>query len=1302
LVTGISAGTCVITYTDNTDCSTNADITVTDPVVPLFDGVGPYCSGETIPDLPTTSSNGINGTWSPTINNSATTTYTFTPSAGQCATTAILTITINPTTTPAFLSVGPYCAGATIPALPTTSTNGITGTWSPSINNTATTTYTFTPTAGLCATTATLTITINQPVIPTFSSVGPYCDGATIPALPTTSTNGINGTWSPTINNSATATYTFTPSADQCATTTTLTITINPIVTPTFTAVGPYCAGVTIPALPITSTNGITGTWSPTINNSATTTYTFTPSAGQCATTATLTITINPNITPAFSSVGPYCAGATIPALPTTSTNGITGTWNPSINNTATTTYTFTPTAGLCATTATLTITINQPVIPTFSSVGPYCSGATIPALPTTSINGITGTWSPTINNSATTTYTFTPSAGQCATNTTLTITINPIVTPTFSAVGPYCAGATIPPLPTRSTNGITGTWSPSINNNSTTTYTFTPSAGQCATTATLTITINPNIAPAFSSAGPYCAGATIPALPLTSTNGITGTWSPSINNSATTTYTFTPSAGQCATTATLTITINPNITPAFSSAGPYCAGATIPALPTTSTNGITGTWSPSINNSATTTYTFTPSAGQCATTATLTITINPNITPAFSSVGPYCAGTTIPALPTTSTNGITGTWSPSINNSATTTYTFTPSAGQCATTTTLTITVNETPTAPSVGTITQPTCAVATGSVVLSGLPASGSWTITSSPDGTTTTGTGTSTTIVSLADGITYSFTVTTSDGCTSASTSNVVINDQPETPSVPTIGTVTQPTCTVATGSIVINGLPSAGSWILTRSPNGTSITETGTSISVSGLIADTYSFTVTNSAGCVSGSTENVVINAQPVTPTAPEIGTITQPTCTVATGSVILNGLPAEGTWTLSRAPDGTTTTGTGTTATISELDAGTYIFTVTNASGCTSALSGNVVINVQPPTPTAPVVGTITHPTCTSATGSVILNGLPSSGTWTLTRTPGDITTTGTGTGTTISGLAPGTYSYTVINASGCISESSGNVIINTQPITPTAPIIGTITQPTYNIPTGSVILNGLPSSGAWTLTRNPGGITTAGSGISITISGLAPGTYTFMVTNASGCISPGSAVVGLYTLELFGPGNTVLRARDTLKIDDSGPGTFLLSVESNANWTVNDNSLWLKAVRETGTSNIKVTYLENISVFDKIAALSVTYTLNPEMVVYVRQKGRVSHLDESKFNNVQLYPNPAGDFVYLKFGEAELTNIKISTTNIQGFLISEKEYQNITPGQIIELNVSELTVGKYFIRIRDNSGQKIFHMIKY
>jgi gliding motility-associated-like protein len=122
--------------------------------------------------------------------------------------------------------------------------------------------------------------------------------------------------------------------------------------------------------------------------------------------------------------------------------------------------------------------------------VNPICQGDPLSALPTSSQNGITGTWSPALNNQTTTTYTFTPSVGQCATTTTLTITVNAQVTPTFAAVNAICQGDPLSALPTSSLNGISGTWSPALNNQITTTYTFTPNPGFCTSTASITISI--------------------------------------------------------------------------------------------------------------------------------------------------------------------------------------------------------------------------------------------------------------------------------------------------------------------------------------------------------------------------------------------------------------------------------------------------------------------------------------------------------------------------------------------------------------------------------------------------------------------------------------------------------------------------------------------------------------------------------------------------------------------------------------------------------------------------------------------
>ncbi len=617
-----------ITVTDGMMATYNDsfEITVSPLTTPAFNAVGPYCSGDLIPNLLTTSTNGTTGTWSPAIDNTQTVLYTFTPNAGQCSNNTTLSITVNPTIIPTFDAVGPYCNGDIISSLPTTSNNGVDGTWSPAINNTNTTLYTFTPAVGECATSQTLTIDITQPTLPTFDAVDPYCTGDIISALPTTSNNGIDGAWSPAIDNMATTIYTFTPTAGQCATSTTLTIIVNsPGTVPTFDAVGPYCNGDAISALPITSNNGIIGSWSPAIDNTATTIYTFTPNIGQCATSSTLTITVNNLINPSFDALGPFCSGATISDLPLTSNNGVSGTWSPVIDNTQTTEYTFTPDGSICAIPNTLTITIVDNILPLFDAYGPYCSGEAISDLPINSNNMISGTWSPAIDNTQTTEYTFTPDGGQCAIPTNLTITINPIITAAFDQVDPYCANASIPALNLVSTNGITGTWTPVIDNTNTTTYTFTPAPNQCAAGTSMEIIINPNITPLFDAVNPYCSGATIPALPLSSSNVINGSWSPAINNTSTTTYTFNPTSGQCATTQTLEIVINPIQIPTLASFGPYCTNDITDLLPAISLNSLNGVWNPSeISTDAAgeTDYIFTPTGLQCFSANLITVIV--------------------------------------------------------------------------------------------------------------------------------------------------------------------------------------------------------------------------------------------------------------------------------------------------------------------------------------------------------------------------------------------------------------------------------------------------------------------------------------------------------------------------------------------------------------------------------------------------------------------------------------------------------------------------------------------------------
>ncbi|MFN5620173.1 MAG: hypothetical protein ACK478_02620, partial [Flavobacteriales bacterium] len=119
---------------------------------------------------------------------------------------------------------------------------------------------------------------------------------------------------------------------------------------------------------------------------------------------------------------------------------------------------------------------------------------------------------------------------------TTLTVIIQPELPSLFTQIGPLCQNSVAVELPNVSTNGIAGSWNPLSVNTSTSgtqVFQFTVSplnaAGQdqCARDTSMTIEITPEVTPTFAAIGPLCQNSAAPALPATSQEGITGTWSP-------------------------------------------------------------------------------------------------------------------------------------------------------------------------------------------------------------------------------------------------------------------------------------------------------------------------------------------------------------------------------------------------------------------------------------------------------------------------------------------------------------------------------------------------------------------------------------------------------------------------------------------------------------------------------------------------------------------------------------------------------------------------------------------------------
>jgi hypothetical protein len=663
--------------------------------------VAAVCSGATIAALPTTSTNAVTGTWSPAINNLATTTYTFTPTAGLCANTATMTITVTPKTTPTFTQVASVCSGATIAALPTTSTNAVTGTWSPAINNLATTTYTFTPTAGLCANTTTMTISVNSAIsllIPTFTAIAPICNGSANP-LTTVSNNGIVGTWSPVFDSTVSKKYTFTPTPGQCANRTTLYVTVKPLTpVPVGNNIQTVCTGATLADLTFTGTaikwyaaatggaplamttpiiNGNSYYASQTVNGCESKTravktvyvmdaFIVASSENVCA-AAPVTLSVSDNITipapiqnPEYSGyiTSDYTQGATVINNMGLSyaTQGMFvygdgtqqyGAIEASIKLVLDTSPN--PSAGIAMAVKPNPSNENDEL---YNGPGSYFlsiednrislfNGTTNEGAGYEETTELAGVAIPglVINNNLTTVnklrLEIKPNAhvyGYLNNVLYIDYTIPGGIVPSgkfalvnsnskfeFTSISSYYT----PNNYVWSTGATTTTITPSPTQ--TTTYWVDIITNEVTCRKFKTITVTPSVVPQFSPVSQIAAGTPLSALPTTSLNGIAGSWSPALNNTSTTVYTFTPNAGQCASTTQMTILVisgGRTMVPLFATVAPICKDAVIAALPTTSINGIVGTWSPEMNNKQTTQYTFSPAEGQMAAKATMTIEV--------------------------------------------------------------------------------------------------------------------------------------------------------------------------------------------------------------------------------------------------------------------------------------------------------------------------------------------------------------------------------------------------------------------------------------------------------------------------------------------------------------------------------------------------------------------------------------------------------------------------------------------------------------------------------------------------------
>ena len=694
----------------------------------------------------------------------------------------------------------------------------------------------------------------------------------------------------------------------------------------------------------------------------------------------------------------------------------------------------------------------------------------------------------------------------------------------TASGAVTFCFGGSV----TLSGN-IDGVWNtgettPSITVTMSGEY-FVTNTDECGvvTSNRIIVTVNPLPNCAITGSGSICAGqSTELCVAAGFTNYIwsTGATTNCITVNATGNYavTITDSNG-CISSCSKTVTVNPLPICSITGSGAICQGqSTQLCVPAGSASYL---WSTGANTNCITvnaagTYSVTiTDANGCSSNCSKTVVVNPIPDCTITGNGSICQGQTSQlcvAAGFTSYLWSTGATTNCITVNATGNYAVTvTNANGCMSICSKTVTVNPLPICSITG--NGSICAGQSTQLCVPAGSASYLWS------------TGATTNCITVNASGTYTVTITEGVGCSSVCSKTVLVNPLPD--------------CTITGNGALCTGQSTqlcapAGAasylWSTGATTNCITVNQTGN-----------YSVTVTNSNGCMSICSKQVIVSQQP--------------TCLI-TG----NGSLCPGQSTELCVPAGSASylwsTGA-TTNCITVNQAGTYSVTVTDVSGCVSVCSKIVTVSQQP--------------TCMITGGNSICQGQSTQLCVAASATATYLWSTGATTNC-INVSVAGTYSVTVTEGGGCMSICSTTVIVNP-------------------LPDCTITGNGALCTGQSTQLCVPAGAasylwSTGATTNCITVN-LA-GTYSVTVTNSSGCMSICSKIVTVEqqpTCIITGNGSLCTGQSTQLCVAASATATYMWSTGATTNCIT---------VSAAGTYSVTVTEGGGcISICSKIVTVS-------------------------------------------------------------------------------------------------------------
>lgn len=617
--------------------------------------------------------------------------------------------------------------------------------------------------------------------------------------------------------------------------------------------------------------------------------------------------------------------------------------------------------------------------------------------------------------------------------------------------------------------------------------YDWILKAPSCVSQRTAAVaTVNPAITlanPTVTNAG--CSGnangsvsvSASGGTPAFSYNWSSGQTSATITNLAGGTYTVTVTdTKNCSATAIATVTQAAAISATPVSVPVSCSGGNNGSVSVTLTGGTptynyqwsNGTTAATATNLTPGNYTVTiTDAGSCSVTASATVAQPAILSLSATATGVSCFGGNNGSATATATGG-TPNYSYAWSNGGSAASAANLPVGNYA----ITVTDSKGCSATFGGSISQPSAISASVSTTSSACGQSNGTAAVTATGGTGNLSyvwnTGATTASISNAAAGNYTVTITDNNNCTATATA--IVNS---TGGVTATTSATNVNCNGgSTGSVSTN--------ISTGVQPYSYLWSTGAqTASISNIPAGTYTVTITDGTGCAS------ILNVAVTQPAALNATTgVTNSLCGSANGAVALTVTGGTGSYSYSWNTGAVSSS-------VSNLPAGTYTATVTDANNCITTVSATVNNNGG-----LPVTGIASNVSCNggtngSATISVSGGTTPYTYSW----------STGANTAA-INGLTAGGYAVTVTDASGCAATASVTVAQPGQ-LTPAVTATNTLCG-TANGSVSATVTGG---------TGNYNYLWSNGSNAA-TLSNVAAGSYTVTITDGNNCTATALGIV--------------------------------------------------------------------------------------------------------------------------------------------------------------------------------------------